>query len=117
MLLIFRPVPISKVVEFLAFDKTNTNIYRVGYDCSNFANDLSHNAKFVGIEAHRADILFTNEIGHAIVVFKTIDRGMVAVEPQTDAFYYWFEVGKRLCNIDKSLCIGEEPIRKIIIRD
>ena len=122
-LLIFRPVPMSEVLQFLATDKTDQHVYGQlneygqGYYCSDFSDDLVHNAQLQGIEAHRVDILFTHTVGHAIVVFNTIDRGKVYVEPQTDQIYYQVAVGNALCTKDYNLCVGDEPIRKLLERN
>ncbi|MGA2504231.1 MAG: hypothetical protein ABSG01_09095 [Anaerolineales bacterium] len=122
---IYRPVSLSQVVAFLNWDDTDQHSYQSarivdgvvvpGFYCGDFAELLTRNARFSGIDAHSVGILFTHTAGHAIVSFETTDAGTIYVEPQTDDLYFDVEVGKPLCTADLNLCIGNmEPIREII---
>ena len=70
--------------EFLAGDKTDSNLYITGeYNCFDFAAQLNNNAKANGIRA--AYILIRSEKWrHAVVAFETVDRGLIFIEPQSD---------------------------------
>ena len=101
------------ILAFLARDYTNYIQPTRYFWCTDYSNTLVARARAENIMAWRVDIFFTHEIGHSIVAFQTTD-GLVYVEPQTDTIYSNVKVGNRLCSADENLCIGEEPIRKII---
>jgi len=101
------------ILLFLARDKTDLVPYDRFHTCTYYSSSLVARARAENIMAWRVDILFTHEIGHSIVALQTAD-GLVYVEPQTDTIYSNVKVGNRLCSEDLNLCIGEEPIRKII---
>ena len=70
--------------EFLAGDKTDSNLFIKGeYVCFDFAAELNNNAEANGIRAAYVRIR-AKEWGHAVVVFETVDRGLVFIEPQSD---------------------------------
>jgi hypothetical protein len=71
--------------EFLADDKTDLNTFVSGeYVCFDFAAELNNNAEARGIRAAYVR-LRANEWAHAVVAFETVDRGLIMIEPQSDA--------------------------------
>ena len=70
--------------EFLAHDKTDSNLFIEGeYVCFDFAAELNNNAEANGIRAAYVRIRF-KEWAHAVVAFETVDRGLIFIEPQSD---------------------------------
>jgi hypothetical protein len=71
--------------EFLLNDTTSRNQYIYGkYECRHFATDVNNNADAAGIRC--AFVLLCYARGqHAVVAFETTDRGLIYIEPQTDA--------------------------------
>lgn len=98
--------------EFLVQDKTNENPFIKGqYVCFDFAAELNNNAEASGIRAAYVRIR-TREWGHAVVVFETVDRGLIFIEPQSDKEvlvvegqpYPWQSVGaSRPSNYDDAI--------------
>lgn len=91
----------SELMAFLAADKTDSNPYVDGhYVCFDYAAELNNNADAAGIQAAYVR-LRSNEWGHAVVAFETVDRGLIYIEPQSDAEvklvtgqpYPWRDVG------------------------
>lgn len=87
--------------EFLADDKTDSKSFISGeYVCFDFAAELNNNADAKGIRAAYVR-LRSKEWAHAVVAFETVDRGLVFIEPQSDAeielavgkIYPWWQVG------------------------
>lgn len=77
----------EELEEFLAYDKTNLKSYiedEDKYACFNFAGEVNNNAELEGIRAALVLIYFRNYVGHAIVAFQTVDKGLIFVEPQSD---------------------------------
>jgi hypothetical protein len=101
------------ILLFLARDKTDLVPYDRFHTCTYYSSSLVASARAEGLTAWRIDVMFTEGIGHSIVAFQTAD-GLVYVEPQTDTIYSNVAVGNRLCSADMNLCMGEEPIRKLI---
>jgi hypothetical protein len=75
----------KEVKDFILKDPTNRNQFIPNkYECRHFATDVNNNADKVGIRC--AFVLLCYSDGqHAVVGFDTTDRGMVYIEPQTDA--------------------------------
>jgi len=91
----------DELMQFLAADKTDENPYIEGeYVCFEYAADMNNNADALGIQAAYVR-LRSNDWGHAVVAFQTVDRGLIFIEPQSDAPvelvkgkpYPWREVG------------------------
>jgi len=91
----------SELQEFLARDKTDSNEFITGeYVCFDFAAELNNNAEANGIRAAYVRIR-SKEWAHAVVVFETVDMGLVFIEPQSDRNvelvigkpYPWWQVG------------------------
>jgi len=79
---------------FLRRDKTDELEYlEDDYVCSDFAADVCNNAEEEGIRCAYV-LLDYPEVGHAIIAFNTIDRGLVYVEPQGDDILDEVEIGK-----------------------
>lgn len=92
----------SEMREFLASDKTDLNEYNSNlwsfkyYDCTNFARDLKRNAIKSGIRCAYVHIELEGIWPHDIVAFRTVDKGVMFIEPQNDeemkvavGGYYW----------------------------
>jgi len=71
--------------DFILRDPTSRNKFALNkYECRHFATEVNNNAEAEGLRA--AFVLLGYERGqHAVVAFDTTDRGMVYIEPQTDA--------------------------------
>jgi len=71
--------------DFILTDPTSRNKFVLNqYECRHFATDVNNNADAEGLRC--AFILLCYDRGqHAVVAFDTTDRGMVYIEPQTDA--------------------------------
>ncbi len=91
----------SELMEFLAADTTDSNPFISGvYNCFNYTAELNNNADAAGIRAAYVRIR-GREWAHAIVAFETVDRGLIFIEPQSDAEvkmtlgepYPWRQVG------------------------
>jgi len=75
----------DEVREFLARDMTDSNPYIKGvYMCADFAADVNNNAEFQGIRTAYV-IIHARAWSHAVVAFETTDKGLVSVEPISDA--------------------------------
>lgn len=85
----------SEVAAFIANDKTDELPYDdENFDCDNYVELINNNAENQGIRCALVIIYFYDtNIGHAIVGFNTVDRGMVYVEPQTDDWVGNLEIG------------------------
>jgi len=70
--------------DFILRDPTNRNKFVLNqYECRHFATDVNNNAETEGLRC--AFVLLCYDRGqHAVVAFET-DRGLVYIEPQTDA--------------------------------
>jgi hypothetical protein len=75
----------SEVMGFIIQDTTNRNKFEKNkYECRHFATDVNNNAETAGIRC--AFVLICYHKGqHAVVGFDTTDKGMIYIEPQTDA--------------------------------
>lgn len=70
---------------FLLQDTTSRNTWVLyTYECRHFATDVNNNAKSAGWQCGFALLCYARG-QHAVVVFDTIDRGIIFIEPQTDA--------------------------------
>jgi hypothetical protein len=84
----------KEVRDFVIKDPTSHNKFVLNeYECRHFATELNNNAEAEGLRC--AFVLLCYDRGqHAVVAFDTTDRGLVYIEPQTDAVIYP-EVGGR----------------------
>jgi len=71
--------------DFILRDPTSRNKFVLNeYECRHFATEVNNNAEAEGLRA--AFVLLGFDRGqHAVVAFDTTDRGLVYIEPQTDA--------------------------------
>jgi hypothetical protein len=75
-----------EALQFILSDKTNLNQYHEGtYTCANFAVDVENNAVKSGYKCGYVIVFFPDGESHAIDCFNTTDRGLIFIEPQTDA--------------------------------
>lgn len=85
--LIMRPT-YAEVIEFLEEDKTDERLWMKEFDCTQFSYTVIRNAIGKGIYGCVAELNLevphNGYGGHDIVVFHTIDQGIVYFEPQTD---------------------------------
>ena len=73
------------VSSFIKKDETDKELYISGiFDDHDFAQMVKDNAFKSGIHCYYVELQFAEPPGHAIVAFKTTDRGIVFYEPQTD---------------------------------
>ena len=75
----------QEVRDFILKDPTNRNKFILNqYECRHFATQVNNNAQTAGLRC--AFVLICYDRGqHAVVAFDTTDRGLVYIEPQTDA--------------------------------
>jgi hypothetical protein len=74
-----------EVKDFILKDPTSRNqfiLYK--YECRHFATDVDNNANAAGLNCGFA-LLCYDRGQHAVVAFDTTDRGLIFIEPQTDA--------------------------------
>lgn len=75
----------QEVKDFILEDTTSRNDFVVNeYECRHFATDVNNNAEAAGIRCAFVLLCYPNG-QHAVVGFETTDRGMIYIEPQTDA--------------------------------
>ncbi|MBI2850281.1 MAG: hypothetical protein HYX80_04465 [Chloroflexi bacterium] len=91
----------SELMAFLAEDKTDGKPYIEGeYVCFEYAAELNNNADVRGLQAAYVR-LRSDDWGHAVVAFETVDKGLIFIEPQSDSVvnlvvgqpYPWQQVG------------------------
>jgi len=93
----------DQAVLFIKQDKINENKYVEGtYECRHFARDVCNNAEGKGLRCAFVWLEFPEKVGHTIIVFNTIDQGLVYFEPQTDMRARSI-VGKRYYQCQESL--------------
>jgi len=75
----------QEVKDFILEDTTSRNKFVLNqYECRHFATEVNNNAEAEGLRC--AFVLLCFEKGqHGVVAFDTTDRGLVYIEPQTDA--------------------------------
>lgn len=75
----------QELKDFILSDPTSRNKYVLNqYECRHFATDVNNNAEAEGLRS--AFVLIGYDRGqHAVVAFVTSDRGLVYIEPQTNA--------------------------------
>ncbi|NOQ37616.1 hypothetical protein GQ472_01890 [archaeon] len=81
----------ADVIEFIDADDTDRLSYVLhDHDCTQFSNTVIRNALTSGLFACAVDISLDSDadgivdMGHAIVAFNTVDRGIIYIEPQDD---------------------------------
>jgi len=80
-----RDPSFQELKDFMLADTTSRKKFRLyEYECRHFAFEVNNNAEAAGLRCGIALICY--ERGqHAVVVFETTDRGILFIEPQTDA--------------------------------
>lgn len=73
----------TEMIAFIDSDKTDENNYTEDYVCYDFTADFNANAFQAGYRCGFVYIEFFDG-AHAITCFKTTDRGLTYIEPQTD---------------------------------
>ena len=75
----------EEVKDFILRDSISLNKFILNqYECRHFATDVNNNAEAEGLRC--AFVLLCYGQGqHAVIAFDTVDRGLVYIEPQTDA--------------------------------
>ena len=75
----------EEVKDFILKDPTSRNEFVFNqYECRHFATEVNNNADTAGLRC--AFVLLCFHRGqHAVIAFDTVDRGLVYIEPQTDA--------------------------------
>jgi len=75
----------SETKEFIKQDLTDHNSYIENeYTCSDFAADVNNNAERQGLRCALVELKYPGEMGHAVVAFNTVDKGLIFIEPQYD---------------------------------
>ena len=101
----------KQMMSFIREDKTDKKQYIEGeYVCQNFAMDVCNYAEEKGIRCAYVSLWYPNEIGHIIIAFNTIDKGLTYIEPQTDEVVK-AEIGKHFykCVVPKPGYYYEKP--------
>jgi len=71
--------------DFILRDPTSRNQFALNqYECRHFATEVDNNAEAEGLRCGFVLLCFDRG-QHAVVVFDTADRGLIYIEPQTDA--------------------------------
>jgi len=75
----------QKIVEWLAKDKTNSTPYNDdSFTCVDYSGQVKANAEADNVRCGFMYIWRDDGTAHVIVVFDSVDRGLVYVEPQFD---------------------------------
>ena len=75
----------EELKKFVLADTTHRHPFVPNeYECRNFATDMVNNAVREGLMAGFVLICY-NQGQHAVVAFNTSDRGLIYIEPQTNA--------------------------------
>jgi len=83
--IILKNPTFEELKNFVLTDDTHRHQFiPYEYECRNFATDMVNNAVQKGIQAGFVLICYP-QWQHAAVAFKTIDRGLIYIEPQTNA--------------------------------
>jgi len=71
--------------DFILKDTTSRNSFVLNkYECRHFTTTVNNNAEAAGLRC--AFVLLCFDQGqHSVIAFETTDRGLVYIEPQTDA--------------------------------
>ncbi len=82
---ILRNPTFQELRDFILKDPTSRKQFITNqYECRNFATDVVNNAFNQGILCGFVLLCF-DQGQHAVVAFNTTDRGLIFIEPQTDA--------------------------------
>ncbi|MCL1977879.1 MAG: hypothetical protein FWG55_07270 [Candidatus Bathyarchaeota archaeon] len=100
----------AEMITFIAQDQTDKNAYDANnYNCHDYASDVINNAFDQGYRARYVYIHYKDS-AHAIVCFRTVDRGLVFIEPQTDdivkvevGIHYWASISNAVPKYDDTV--------------
>ena len=82
---ILRNPTFQELKDFILGDPISRNTFVLNqYECRHFATDVVNDAVANGLMCGFVLICY-NQGQHAVVAFNTIDRGLIYIEPQTDA--------------------------------
>jgi len=83
--IILKTPTFQELKDFILKDPTSRNEFVLDqYECRHFAAEVNNNAEAAGLKC--AFVLLCYERGqHAVIAFDTTDRGLVYIEPQSDA--------------------------------
>jgi hypothetical protein len=74
----------DKVVAFIKSDDTNKIPYGKGFNCEDYTFKVWLNARWAGITGNPIILQYEDGTGHMVIGFRTVDKGDVFFEPQTD---------------------------------
>jgi len=75
----------QELKDFILRDPASRNQFVLNqYECRHFATEVDNNAEAAGLRCGFVLLCFDRG-QHAVVAFDTTDRGLVYIEPQTDA--------------------------------
>lgn len=75
----------AELRDFILNDFTSRHSFILNqYECRHFATEVNNNAEAAGIRCALVLLCF-KQGQHAVVAFDTPDKGLVYIEPQTDA--------------------------------
>jgi len=105
----------AEAVAFLSSDRTDRNRYDDdNYVCSHFSRDVCNNAEAAGLRCAFVELRYS-DLGHSIIAFDTIDRGLVYFEPQFDDEVR-VEIGRRYSQLnDYVVPSWDDVIRDIVV--
>jgi hypothetical protein len=86
------------LVRFIQYDQTDKREWTDDFNCVDFTKTLVANARADGFIVLGESVRFEDGGGHSFVVFATVDRGLIYIEPQTDRQYLPPEVNAKLCD-------------------
>ena len=110
------------MMSFIMEDRTDNKEYIEGeYICEDFTADVCNAAEREGIRCASVSLRYPDGLGHAIIAFNTIDKGLIYIEPQTDELVEP-EIGEHFykCVVTKAGYYYEKPdyndtIQKILV--
>ena len=83
--ILVRNPTFQELKDFLLKDPTSRNQFVLNkYECRHFAAEVDNNAEANGLRCGFVLLCFDRG-QHAVVAFETTDRGLIYIEPQTDA--------------------------------
>ncbi len=97
--IIRKAITFAEVQDFVRSDLTDLKVYSEEYKCVEFTDDFIRNAYFNGIFTCRLYLEYGKEDAHDLVAVKTIDKGVVYIEPQTDEIVYNISLGDNYCEL------------------
>jgi len=84
----------DSIGDFIADDITDKEPYEEGMNCVDYALVTARNAQWKGISSEIIRLDFESGFSHAMLLFSTVDRGFIFLDPQTDKVFDVFKVGQ-----------------------